>query len=233
MLKALKKTITRPDKLSIFEIESEKEPISILMNQKRQQILQLIFKYPCIHLHEIARNFGFSINATRWHLRKLLNFGYIDKHELGNRKVYFPNYCLQEKDIQILGLLNNKKFEVLFTEILHFSGITQKEIYERLNEKQSTIVDRLVCLEEHKLIYSQKDGLYRRYYPTSIIKSREKENRQILKKYRKSLIQILEFDGVEPTILRTTDKKFHIRIKSGKSKADLIFYFNPYARFLV
>jgi predicted transcriptional regulator len=232
MLKALKKTITRPDRSSISEIESEKEPICILMNQKRQQILQLIFKYPCKHLHEIARNFGFSINTTRWHLRKLLNFGYIEEHELGNRKVYFPNYSLQEKDIKILGLLNNKKFEVLFTEILHFPGITQKEIYERLNEKQSTIVDRLVCLEEHKLIYSQKDGLYRRYYPTSIIKSLEKESRRILKKYRKSLIQILEYDGVEPTILRTTDKKFHIRIKSGKSKADLIFYFNPYDRFL-
>ena len=110
--------MTRPDKNSIIEIESEKEPISILMNEKRQKILQLIFKFPCIHLHEIARNFGFSINATRWHLRKLINFGYIDEYELGNKKVYFPSNTLEEKDIQILGLVNNKKFEGLFTEIL-------------------------------------------------------------------------------------------------------------------
>ena len=39
-------------------------------------------------------------------------------------------------------------------------------------------------------------------------------------------------NGVEPEILRTTDKKFHIRIKSGKNKSDLIFYFNPYERFI-
>ena len=59
-----------------------------------------------------------------------------------------------------------------------------------------------------------------------------KKDRKALKKYRKHLIHLLERDGVEPEILRTTDKNFHIRIKSGKEKSDLIFYFNPYERFL-
>jgi hypothetical protein len=53
-----------------------------------------------------------------------------------------------------------------------------------------------------------------------------------MKEYRRILIQLLKKDGVEPEILRTTDKKFHLRIKSGKYLADLIFYFNPYERFL-
>ena len=232
MLKALKRTITRPVKEDSIELEKEKEYVSILMNERRQKILQLIFKYPCLHLHGIARNFGFSINATRWHLRKLMQVGYIDECKLGNRKVYFPNNSLQDIDVQILGLLNDRKFEPIFTEILRNPGITQKEIYERFNTKQSTIVDRLSTLENNQLIYSQRDGLFRRYYPTSTIKNREKMNRKPFKKYRKLLIQILERDGVEPEILRTTDKKFHIRIKSGKGKSDLIFYFNPYFRFL-
>jgi len=232
MLKALKKTITRPDKLTTLKQEKEKERISILMNQKRQKILQFLFKYPCIHLHGIARNFGFSINATRWHLRKLMDVGYLDEYQLGNRKVYFPNNCLPEIDIKILGLLNDKRLETLFTEIYHTPGITQKELVKLLNQKQTTIIDRLSLLEAHQLIYSQKDGIFRRYYPTTMINSREKENRKPMKEYRRLLIQILERDGVEPEILRTTDKKFHIKIKSGKVKADLIFYFNPYERFL-
>jgi predicted transcriptional regulator len=232
MLKALKKSIARPDKSSTPDMEKEKEPVSVLMNEKRQKILQLLFRYPCTHLHGIARNFGFSINATRWHIRKLLNFGYLDEFKLGNRTIYYPNKSLNEEDIRILGLLNDKRLEYVFMEIIHTPGITQKEIYEQLEIKQSTMVERLSLLQENQLIYSQRDGLYRRYYPTKVITTREKQSRKSLKEYRKFLIQILEKDGVEPEILRTTDKKFHIRIKSGKSKSDLIFYFNPYERFI-
>jgi predicted transcriptional regulator len=232
MLKAFQKSITRPDKLAVQQFEKEKEPISVLMNENRQKILQLIFKYPCTHLHGIARNFGFSINATRWHIRKLMNFGYIEEFKLGNRTVYYPTKSLTEPDIKILGLLNDKRMEELFNEILKMPGITQKEIRIELDLKQSTLADRLDSLEKSGLIYSQRDGLYRRYYPTTIIPSREKLNRKSLKEYRKVLIYIMEKDGVEPKILRTTDKKFHIRIKSGKRKSDLIFYFNPYERFM-
>ncbi len=230
MLHALKKSITRPDNVNGSEIE--KVPVSILMNQKRQKILQYLFKYPCTHLHGIAHNLDLSINSTRWHLRKLIQVGYINEHKLGNRKVYFPNNSLSNVDIEILGVLTNKKLESIFLEILHVPGITQKELYVQLNKKQSTIVDNLNILEKTQLIYSQKDGAFRRYYPTPMIITREKLIRKPLKKYRGSLIRILKRDGVEPEILRTTDKKFHIRIKSGKSKSDLIFHFNPYERFL-
>ena len=231
MLTALKKSIIRPEKTK--SLEKEKAPVSILMNGNRQKILQYIFKYPCTHLHGIARNCGFSINATRWHLQKLISVGYISNFMLGNRKVFFLNNSLQELDIRLLGLLNNKKMEPLFMKILRTPGIIQKELCDGLNRKQSTIVDSLVILEQQELIYSQKDGSYRRYYPTEIIKTREKFNRKPLKEYRRFLLQILEQDGVEPEILRTTDKKIHIRIKSGRGKSDLIFYFNPYERFIL
>jgi len=105
MLKALKKTIIRPDRTIGLEQETEKEHVSILMNKKRQEILQFIFKYPCIHLHGIAQNFGYSINATRWHLRKLMDIGYVNDYNFSNRKIYYPNNSLCELDIKILGLL--------------------------------------------------------------------------------------------------------------------------------
>lgn len=222
----------RPDKSIGLDKDTEKEHVSILMNKKRQEILQYIFKYPCIHLHGIARNFGFSINATRWHLRKLMDMGYLNEHKFNNRKVYYPNKSLRELDIQILGLLNDKKIGPVFKLIYRNPGIIQREICDRLDEKQSTMVDRLNQLEKFKLIHSIKDGLFRRYYPTQMINSREKLNRKPLKKYRQFLLYTLEQDGVEPEILRTTDKNFHIQIRSGDGTSDLIFYFNPYDRFL-
>jgi predicted transcriptional regulator len=232
MLKALGKSIMRPDKFPDLDAEKGKVPVSVLMNEKRQKILQFIFKYPCTHLHGIARNFEYSINATRWHLRKLMDTGYIDEFQLGNRKVYFPNKSLQETDIKILAMLNDERFEKLINDIIRTPGITQKEICKRLSKKQSTLFDQIAFLEKQDLIYSQKDGLYTRYYPTTILNTREKVNRKFLKDYRKFIIEILKRDGVEPQILRSTDKKFHIRIKSGKGSSDLVFYFNPYERFV-
>jgi predicted transcriptional regulator len=230
MLSELKKTIKRPD--SDESIEKKKVPVSILMNNNRQKILQFLFRYPCTHLHEIARYFKFSINTTRWHLRKLKQMGFINDYNISNRKIYFPNNSLKEFDIKVLGLLNDKKLEHLFTNIQTYPGINQKELYELLEKKQSTIAENLNVLEKNDLIYSQRDGRNRRYYPTSLVQTREKLTRKSLKKYRRILIQLLKLDGVEPEILRSTDKKFHIRIKSGKSQSDLIFYFNPYERFL-
>jgi len=230
MLSELRKTIARHDKLGTFE--RDRNRISILMNDKRQKILQYIFKFPCSHLHGIARNLGFSINATRWHLNKLISGGYISEHYFSNRKIFFPNNCLNEPDIKLLGIMNGNKNEIIYNEIKNNPGITQKDLINTLNKKQSTLVDNLNILEESNLIYSQKDGIFRRYYPTTLLKTRERVNRKPMKEYRGYLLQILRRDGVEPEILRTTDKKFHIRIKSGKSNSDLVFHFNPYERFI-
>ncbi len=183
-------------------------------------------------MHAIARNFEYSINTTRWHLRKLLEFGYISDYNFGNRRIFYPSNSLPEEDIQILGLLNNKRYEIIYLEIKQNPGITQKELYENLNKKQSTILDNLIILESNALIYSQRDGLYRRYYLSDLIETRELKIKKAFKDYRRVLIQLLKKDGVEPEILRTTDKKFHVRIKSGKFLADLIFFFNPYERFV-
>lgn len=230
MLSELRKTIARHEKLGTFERDRNK--ICILMNNKRQKILQYIFRFPCSHLHGIARNLDLSINATRWHLNKLIIGGYITEHDFSNRKIFYPNNCLNETDIKLLGIMNENKNELLYNEIKNNPGITQKDLMDILNKKQSTLVDNLNILEESNLIYSQRDGIFRRYYPTSLLKTRERVNRKPMKEYRGYLLQILRRDGVEPEILRTTDKKFHIRIKSGKSNSDLIFHFNPYERFL-
>lgn len=212
-------------------MEKERVPVSILMNNNRQKILQFLFKYPCTHLHEIARTFQFSINSTRWHLRKLKEVGYINDFFIGNKKIFFPNNSISDIDIRLLGILNDKRFEQLYYEIINTPGTTQIELYKGLGKKQSTIADNLEKLENYDLIYSQRDGRNRRYYPTDLVENRQKINRKSMKEYRRVLIQVLKHDGVEPEILRSTDKKVHIRIKSGKDKSDLIFFFNPYERF--
>ena len=92
MLTALKKTIKRPEKVDA--LDKEKVPVSVLMNPNRQKILQYLFRYPCTHLNSIARNFNYSVNNTRWHLRKLMETGYINDHKLGNKKLYLPYICI-------------------------------------------------------------------------------------------------------------------------------------------
>jgi predicted transcriptional regulator len=230
MLSELKRTIKRPDVLET--IEKDKVPVSILMNTNRQKILLFLFKYPCSHLHKIGRSLDFSLNTTRWHLRKLEEKGYIEYMKFKNRKIFFPTNSLKEVDMRLLSILNDKKFETIYQQVQLKPGITQKEIYSSIERKQSTVAENLNILEETNLIRSQRDGLYRRYYPTPLIKQREKKIKKTLKSYRRTLLQFLKSDGLEPELLRTTDIKLHIRIRSGLEKSDLIFIFNPYERFV-
>ncbi|MCK5560902.1 MAG: winged helix-turn-helix transcriptional regulator [Thermoplasmata archaeon] len=230
MLKALKQTITRKD--SIPDLEEPKVPKGILMNSTRRRILQYLSRYPCIHQNEIAKTMGLSLNNARWHLGKLVENGYLSTSRIGKKRVFYPTGLIELDDIGILTLVNNKKTIRIFPIISSTPGITQKEISNLTNIKPQSLTEKLKLFEKYGLIASVHDGSYKRYYPTELIKAREKTNHKRFKEFRQIMLKVLVRDGVNPNIIRTTDRNIHIQITAGKAKSDLILYLNPFIRFL-
>lgn len=230
MLKALKQTITRKD--SIPDLEEPKVPKGILMNSTRRRILQYLSRYPCIHQNEIAKTMGLSLNNARWHLGKLVENGYLSTSRIGKKRVFYPTGLIELDDIGILTLVNNKKTSRIFPIISSTPGITQKEISNLTKIKPQSLIEKLKLFEKNGLIASVHDGSYRRYYPTELIKAREKTNHKRFKEFRQIMLKVLVRDGVNPNIIRTTDRNIHIQITAGKAKSDLILYLNPFIRFL-
>ncbi len=230
MLRALRLTMTRKDKIP--DLEEPKVPKGVLMNSTRRRILQYLSRYPCIHLHGLAKSMGLSINNARWHLGKLLENGYLSTLKMGNKRIYFPTGMIEVEDVNILAIVNNTNSARIFPIIAATPGITQKEISEIVDIKQQTLIDKIKLFEEVGLITSVRDGRYKRYYPTQLIEDREKQNHKRFKEFRHIMLKVLVRDGVNPQIIRTTDKNIHIQITSGKDKSDLILYINPFERLM-
>lgn len=230
MLKAFKRTIRRRDDLP--EFETEKVPDALLMNETRQKILQYLCKYPCIHLSGIAKDLKLSFNASKWHLNKLVDHGILNAHKIGNKLVYYPTDMIEIEDIELLAIANNERNRPILRLINKIPGISQKEICKTVNRKQQTLVADILLLERKGLIISKKDGKFKRYYPTAELERRNKANRKRSNQFRQHLLNSMIKDGVEPVILRTTDRKIYVQILSGKEKSNLIININPFEDFL-
>ena len=220
----------RRDKIP--DLEESKVPKGILMNSTRKKILQFLTRYPCLHLHGIAKSMRLSINNARWHLDKLVDNGYLSTTKIENKRVYYPQGMVEDEDIKIFALVNNKNSERIYPIIANTSGVTQKEIADILNVKQQTLIDKIKKFERAGLITTVRDGKYKRYYPTDLLDIREKNNHKRLKEFRHIMLKVLVSDGVNPQIIRTTDRNIHLQITSGKEKSDLVLYLNPFERFL-
>ncbi len=230
MLKALKQTITRKD--SIPDIEEPKVPKGILMNSTRRRILQYLSRYPCIYQNGIAAEMGLSLNNGRWHLNKLVDNGYLSTSKIVKKRVFYPTGLIEPEDIDIFTLVNNKKTIRIFPIVAGTPGITQKEISVLTDINIQTLTTNLKQFESQELLTSVRDGSHKRYYPTDTFITREKKSHKRFKEFRQIMLKILVRDGVNPIIIRTTDRNIHIQITAGKAKSNLILYLNPYNRFL-
>ena len=226
MLKAFRRTIRRREDLP--ELEKEKAPDALLMNETRQKILQFLCKHPCVHLSGIAKDLDLSFNASKWHLNKMVANKMLMTRKIGNKLVYFPTDMIETDDIELLAIANNERNRPIIKLVNRTPGITQKEICDATKRKQQTIVADIILLEDKGLIRSKKDGKYRRYYPTDILLKRVKATRKRSNQFRQHLLNSLINDGVEPVILRSTDKKIYIQILSGKERSNLIITINPF-----
>ena len=78
-----------------------------------------------------------------------------------------------------------------------------------------------------------KDGKFIRYYPTKKLLELEIAQRGTLKEFRAWIIKSLKFDGVNPKLIRATDRELIVQITSGKKLKSLKLSVNPYISILI
>ncbi len=219
------------------EIEEEKEPSKIpeetikrtlTMNPRRQEILQYLCKYPCSRLSKIARDLDISNAATKWHLGSLAENEFITKHVVGKDTVFYPTNMIDEKDIDLFSAINHEKGLQILRIIMVNSGITQKRLKEESQLNQRTVVRHTAELERLGLVESIQDGKFMRYYATDLLSKMSDEYRKRTSRFRKHMLNILKKDGVNPKVVRSTDKAMHVKITSGETKSVLELATQPF-----
>ncbi|MEE9151976.1 MAG: winged helix-turn-helix transcriptional regulator [Thermoplasmata archaeon] len=230
MVDAFKKGIEE-DK-EVLKAPEERVKETIIMNPRRQEILQYLCKYPCTRLSKIAKDLDLSVAATKWHLERLAEKEFIVKEEVNGDFVFYPTNMIGEKEVQTFAIINLERATPILRRILSNTGINQKDLCDNVQLNQRTVVSHTSELERVGLIESIQDGKFRRYYPTELIKSMGEDYRRRAGEFRKNLLKMLKKDGVSPRVMRSTDKALHVKITVGEKKTVLELNIQPFTSVL-
>lgn len=200
---------------------------AILMHPTRQMILEYLCKYPCSYLSAISKYLNISPVTASWHLKKMVSANILSVKKQGGTTIFFPKGMIRYEDIKKIALINTPSIKDIFSQIINNPGITQKELASLSNTVYQTIISHTKRLEKAHLIYSVKDGIYKRYYPTKTIKELEKYYKGIARRFENQLIEKLKKDGVNPKIISKRKWRGKIQISSGISTEELKVFFAP------
>jgi DNA-binding transcriptional ArsR family regulator len=214
------------------EIAAEKWEVtggrSLLMNPIRQKIFKYLCQYPCSSLSTIAHDLKLSIATMSWHLNLLVNRKIISEKKERGQRIFYPTNIIDPPNIPVLSLLANLKIHDLFIKIRDSPGITQKLLAEEIGMSHQSINNYTNRLGDVNLINIVKDGKFTRYYPTKKLESLEITQRKKLKEFRKWIIKIFKHDGVNPKLIKVTDKLLYLQITSGTVVEVIELSVNPF-----
>jgi len=139
--------------------------LSILFNEYRAQIYELIKSFPGLHFSIIKEKvFGAGINSSGstgqfiWHLEGLIKFGYIKKVSVRNYSLFLPVDMDDDFGTFFFWLrdrINRKIIKLLRNNEL----ILQSEIPSEIQESKGSVYYHIKTLEEYEIILSQKNGI--------------------------------------------------------------------------
>lgn len=201
---------------------------SLLMNPIRQKIFKYLCEYPCSSLSTIANDFKISPASMSWHLNLLLERKIITKMKAGGQRIFYPTNIIDKSTIPVLILLANPKIHDLFIKIKATPGIKQKELSEELGLSHQSINTFSSRLKYKDLIEIVRDGKFTRYYPTKKLDELEISQRKNLKEFRKWVIKIFKYDGVNPKLIKVSDRLLYLQITSGTTIESISLSVNPF-----
>jgi DNA-binding MarR family transcriptional regulator len=201
---------------------------SVLMSPVRQRLFAFLCRYPGSPLKTVSAANDISRSTASWHLRQLMEAGYINQRNVRNKVTFSPAGLVDEKDTELLELLNNETAKNLFLTILSQPGLSQRELAKMLGTSDQSILRLVRRMEGLDLISRTTDGRFVRYFPSDGLKRTKDRNYKREKEFRKDILRKLETDGLEPKIVRQSDTELMVEIQRSRFKSVLDLSVDPF-----
>lgn len=126
----------------------ESEKVSI-----RKRVYDAVRRYPGLHIRGLERNLGISAPLVQYHLRKLVEEGFVEGHEQGGYMRYYPtskgkSASVTGPDVPIVGLLREEVPLHVVLLFLDHGELAHGEIVAHLGVAKSTASYHLAKLAE-------------------------------------------------------------------------------------
>lgn len=150
----------------------------------RKRVYDAVRRYPGIHIRGVERALGLSSPLVQYHLRKLEEEGYVEAHEQGGYRRFYPtskgkSAALVREDLPLVGLLREEVPLHIVLLLLDRGPLTHTQLVQELNIAKSTVSYHLAKLAAAnvltrepgtpKLRLVERDQVYRlllTYQPT-------------------------------------------------------------------
>lgn len=119
----------------------------------RQRVYDAVRRYPGIHLREIERQIGISAPLVQYHLRKLVEEGFVELHEQSGYARHYPtdkgkSASVEPRDLPLVGLLREEVPLHVVLLLLDRGPMTHTALVEELGIAKSTVSYHLAKLAE-------------------------------------------------------------------------------------
>lgn len=123
----------------------------------RQRVYDAVRRYPGIHLREIERQIGVSAPLAQYHLKKLVEAGFVDIHEQGGYARHYPtdkgkSASVTPADLPIVGLLREEVPLHVVLVLLDKGPMTHTDLVAELQVAKSTLSYHLAKLAEAEVV---------------------------------------------------------------------------------
>lgn len=124
--------------------------------ENRRDIYKVIEKYPGLHMRDIKRRVGLSMNLVRYHLHQLKKYGLVIEDKENDYKRYYPKKAkkrVKTKYRKELGLLRKKTPLSIVLFLLNEEGpVSHGKIKDELELAPSTLSYHLKKMKEKEVI---------------------------------------------------------------------------------
>jgi DNA-binding transcriptional ArsR family regulator len=215
------------EELDEEEKRRERGRVSILMNEARQEIFQLLCDRPCAHLRLVARTLEISAPTADWHLRKLVRSGIVRRQIVGKKKVFYPTDFVAQDDIRAFAMFNEELPRKILQELTETPGLSQKDLRQRLSK--GALSRCLSDMRDCGILDTITSGRFVHYYIEKGLLARDREYAGRMRQFRRETLKRFAKDGLSPRIVRARENRIEIEVMSGPRKKQIVIHTRPFA----
>lgn len=203
-----------------YEAEEAKGTESVLMNGNRRRVFEHVAWHPCCTASDVARALDVSGPTASWHLRKLVEAGYVVQSRMGRtRRFHVAGLSLEDADRSALAALSDEDASETLALVLTIPGLTRTQVAERVGRPGRVPV--LDSLRRAGLVVPIADGRYRRYYGGPRVAVMERAAPKRMRNFRRRLLRTLERDRLSPEARVAPGDVLEVDVRFGDEAATL------------
>jgi len=211
-------------------VEPREGGTSLLMNPRRQRILEYVWNRPCSHLRGISRDLRIPAQSLRWHLIRLQEGGVLASKRVKGKTVYFAPWAIREGDVPLFASLANGLRGRIVRYVLQERRTTQSDIFRGLKTYQQAVLPPLGELAGLGLLRTWKEN-GKRFYEPGDAYARLMQNYAAASGERVDrLLAVLRRDGVSPKVQSRGEHEVIVQVSNGVQKSVLRLRVTPAIR---